>query len=302
VDRLRGVIAFLRTVENRSFVEAAKVLGLTPSAVSKAVVDLESMLGAQLQIRSTRRLTVTEEGVQFYRSCRDAVVALDEAEREVTAASADPRGTLRVNVHTNIGRSRLVPALAGFLARYPRVRLDVSMTSGPLNLIEEGVDVVIRILQPPPSDLVGKQIGRTRFITCASPVYLKARGVPTHPRHLREHVCLLYTLPEGKPYDVWTFKRRGRTEALSIDGPLRLNDGHALADTAIAGAGIVHLIEFTVERHLASGMLVPILEGWHAEGPPIYMLYAKSRHLPAKVRAFAAYAAGLFESVVPKTS
>ncbi|HVL55746.1 MAG TPA: substrate binding domain-containing protein [Burkholderiaceae bacterium] len=204
-----------------------------------------------------------------------------------------------MNIHTNIGRARIVPALPTFLARHPQLQVDVEMTSGALSVVEHGVDLVVRILDPPDSSLVARRIGGTRFVTCASPEYLRRHGVPAEPSELSRHNCLLYILPEGKPYDVWRFQRGTEVQTVAPAGNLRLNDGHALADVAARGGGIVHLLHVTVERRIADGTLRAVLGDWHAQGPPIYVLYPKTRYPSPKVRAFTEFVSELFAEPPP---
>jgi LysR family transcriptional regulator for bpeEF and oprC len=298
-DYWRYLPAFIKTAEAGSFVGAGRQMGLTASAVGKAVAALEAELAVPLLVRSTRAMRLTPEGQDFYQRCRQAADVLAEAHDDATARSDSARGRLRVNIHSNLGRIRVLPALSGFLQRYPGITLDVSLTSAALDLLNHEVDVVVRILQPPDSTVIGRHIGNLQFVTCASPLYLRRNGKPEHPADLGAHNCLRYVLPERALYDQWHFERDGEQLDIKVSGNLCIDDGHSLADNAVNGLGVVHLINTTVEGHIAAGRLAPLLTDWHAPGPPIYVMYRRSARQPAKLTAFVEWITQLFAAEAP---
>lgn len=273
---------------------AARTFGLTPSAVSKAISTLEAKLGVRLLTRSTRSLVLTDDGERFYERCRHIVAELEEAQQEARSASESPRGRLRINLHANLARARILPAIPEFMRRYPDLRVEIMLTRGPRSPYEEDIDVIVFIGDPPDSNLVAHRIGSTRFTTCASADYLAVHGTPKEPDALSGHNCLIYVRPNNRPYDEWIFERSGERHAVHVAGNLHVNDGHALVDAGIAGSGIVRVLDFTAEVAIASQKLVPLLNDWYGEGPPLHVVYPRGRNSSAKIRVFAQFVSDLF--------
>jgi len=284
MDLLHGIRVFQAVVETGSFTAAAGRLALSAPMASRAVAELESHLGARLLHRSTRRTTLTETGRAYYERTRDLLAELDEVDASVRAASVHPRGRLRVNAALAFGVRHLAPVLPEFMRRYADLEVDLTLTDRVVDLIEDGVDVAIRIGRLLPSSYVARPIAPVRLITCASLDYLERHGRPVRPEDLGAHRCLSYSYAtEG---DLWEYTRGGETVAVRVSGPLRANNGDALRDAALAGLGIVLQQDFLVGPDTAGGRLVALLEDWAPPAGGIHAIYPSRRHLSAGVRAF----------------
>ena len=286
MEKLRSVGVFVRAVELRSFAAAASALQLTPSAVSKAIAGLEASLGVPLLTRSARGVVLTAEGTRFYERCRVIVGELEAAEREAAGARAAPRGRLRVTLHSSVARYRILPGLPRFLARHPDIQIEITLSPGARSIDAEGIDVGVFIGDPPESRLVARRIGEMQFLAVASPAYLARHGTPRTPEELAGHNALIYLRPNGRPHDDWVFERGGVTRTVIVKGNFCVNDGPALMEAAAAGEGIARPVSIAVERHVAAGALVPLLQDWYSEAPPVHVLHARGRGSVPKVRAF----------------
>jgi DNA-binding transcriptional LysR family regulator len=286
MDKLTGMAVFARVVDAGSFTAAAIQLGMSKSAVSKAIAALEDRLGARLLNRTTRRLALTEVGRAFYQRCARIVAEAEEAELAVTHLQVAPRGTLRVNAPVSFGTLHLGPALADFLARYPELKVEIELTDRFVDLLEEGYDVAVRIASAlPDSSLVARRITVNEAVVCASPTYWRRHGRPRAPQDLTRHACITYAY-NPNPHE-WAFlDPDGRPLTVRVDGPLHTNNGDAALHAALAGLAVVRLPRFICAPDLAAGRLEAVLDD--ALPPPngIYAIYPHSRHLSAKVRAF----------------
>jgi DNA-binding transcriptional LysR family regulator len=286
MDKLTGMAVFARVVDAGSFTAAATQLGMSKSAVSKAIAALEDRLGARLLNRTTRRLALTEVGRAFYQRCARIVAEAEEAELAVTHLQVAPRGTLRVNAPVSFGTLHLGLALADFLARYPELKVEIELTDRFVDLLEEGYDVAVRIASAlPDSSLIARRITVNEAVVCASPTYWRRHGRPRAPQDLTRHACITYAY---NPYPhEWAFlDPDGRPLTVRVDGPLHTNNGDAALHAALAGLAVVRLPRFICAPDLAAGRLEAVLDD--ALPPPngIYAIYPHSRHLSAKVRAF----------------
>lgn len=289
LERLDAVAVFARVVEAGSFSSAARSLGLGPSAVSKSVAALEEHLGARLLNRTTRRLSLTEVGVAYYERARVALAALEEAQTAVTDLSAAPRGVLRVTMPVAYGSHVIAPLLPGFMDRHPEVRLEVIHSDLVVDLVNEGIDVAIRIAELRDSTLVARLLSPNRRVVCASPDYLARAGVPERPADLARFSLLAYALPTG-PAD-WMFQAEGRRIVQRVVGRLQTNNFILLREAAMAGQGLIRLSEYLVGDALRDGRLVPVLTDFEMADTGIYAVYPARRHLTPKVRAFVDYLA-----------
>ncbi len=285
MDNTSEMAVFVRVVEAGNFSAAARELRLTPSAVSKLIGRLEDRLGARLLNRTTRRVSLTEEGRAFYQRCTPILDAIDEAERAVAELHGEPRGLLKVNASTAFGHYHIEPLIPGFLARYPDLRLELTLSESIVNLIEEEVDVAVRIGQLPDSSLIARKLGTARRIVVASPAYLKRHGTPQTPDDLKDHNCL--RLSKATSLNQWEFKGPGEPRRIDVAGNFEANSGTALHRAAVAGIGLIRVGNFTVAADVRTGRLVPVLADHE---PPsetnIYAVYPHNRHLSPKVRAF----------------
>lgn len=275
-----------------SFVRAAERLGLSTTAVSRQVGELERHLQARLLQRTTRRISLTEAGHAFHERCVQILGELDEAERAVAQESAEPRGIIRLTTSVNFGTHQVTPAIASFLARHREVKFDVSLSDRIVDIVEEGFDLAIRIGAPGGQNLIARKLGETRLVTCASPAYLASHGAPAAPEDLVRHNCLTY---EYAMQDAWTFRDgAGRERTIRVAGSLNSNNGDLNAAAAVQGVGIALEPDFIVAAQLKTGALVPVLESFDPPALPIYAVYPSRRFLPAKVRAFVDFLAERF--------
>ena len=274
--------AFVGVVEAGSFVRAAEALGMSTAAMSRHVGEREARLGVRLLQRTTRRLSLTDEGQRFVERCREALATVEEAEAEVTAASGEARGLLRVNAPLTFGVLHLAPLWGKFLERNPLLRLEVTLLDRIVDLVEEGYDAAVRIAALPSSTLVSRRLASTRMVACAAPAYLARHGAPSHPGELAQHATFSYAyLSTG---DEWRFTRGEESFAARIRPRLHANNGDTCRAAALSGQGIVLQPDFLVGGDLRDGRLVEVMPGWRSVELGIYAVYPSRKHLPAKVR------------------
>jgi DNA-binding transcriptional LysR family regulator len=295
MDRSAEMSAFVHAVEQGGFSAAARDLGLTPSALSKLVTRLEDRLGARLLQRTTRRLLLTPEGEVFFTRAQRILAAIDEAEAEVTEANASPRGTLRLHSGSAFGMHQLAPAIPRFLARYPDVRLEITISDQPLATMEEGIDLAIRIGPLDESSMVARRIFNLQRVICASPGYLARCGTPQTPDDLQKHNCLWITsLPALRR---WPFDTEEGIRVVNVGGNVAANTAETVLQLAIAGVGITRLTDVIVGEAIACGELIPILADWHhAEPAPLFATYPSGRHLSPKVKVMVDFLVEEFSS------
>ncbi|MBR0672540.1 LysR family transcriptional regulator [Neoroseomonas soli] len=282
--------AFLRIVERGGFSAAARGSPLTPSALSKLVQRLEARLGVRLLTRTTRRVALTPEGETYAARARDILALIEAAETEVTAGRGRPRGHLRVNTSTAYARHRLIPLLPAFFAEYPDITLDLTIIDRPVDLVAEGVDVVLRTGVLEDSSLLARRIANGRRVICAAPDYLARRGTPLRPADLLTHDCIV--LHGLARMTVWPFRDGDRIAALNVRGPVTSDSAEALRDMALAGLGIIRVSEFMVRDAIDDGRLVALLGAEHAsEDVPVWAITAPGRHRMPRIRAFVDFVA-----------
>jgi LysR family transcriptional regulator for bpeEF and oprC len=287
MEKFKAIATFLRVVEAKSFAQAANLLDLTPSAVSKSISALEAELGVQLLKRSTRTLSLTQDGAIFYERCQKLFHEYDEIEATLRGSYQSPQGRSRVDMPVVVARFIVLPALSEFLRRYPQVQLELGVNDRPIDLIQEGYDAVVRIGRLRDSSLPMQHLSNIRLFTYASPDYLARYGEPEAPEALLKHNCLPYIYsPSGQLAD-WLFERKGERFSLSVAGNFCSNDPEALINATVDGIGIHQTASFTVAKHLKAGTLKPILTRYSTIGLPVSLLYPQTQHLSAKVRVFA---------------
>lgn len=292
MDHLADLAVFARVVETGGFSAAATTLRLSKSAVSKQIARLEQRLGAQLLQRTTRRLSLTETGRIVLEHAQRVLAEAEAAEAAVQNLQAMPRGLLRVNLPMSFGLAYVAPLLPELLALYPELRVDLTFNDRLVDLMEEEVDVAIRIGHLADSSLTARRLAPVRPITCASESYLRKAGVPLKPDDLRQHECLLYKyLPEP---DIWRYEGPGGPWAVRVGGRLTANNGDVLRAAAVAGHGIVRSPSFIAGPDIAAGRLVPLLEAYEPAPLGIHAVYPAQRFLTPKVRAFIDFLAERF--------
>jgi DNA-binding transcriptional LysR family regulator len=286
-DRLlSGVSVLAAVVEARSFVRAAETLGITQPAVSRAIARLEARIGVRLLDRTTRSVTLTEDGRRLYEETSTLLSSIGDAVTLATGAASVVRGRLRVNMDPYFSSMLLAPHLGRFLDLYPEVSLELITRSELGDLVSEGFDLAIRFAELPSSSLVARRLLDTRVVTVAAPSYLAKHGRPAKPTDVSSHVCLQFRNPvTGSPFE-WEFHRGRKVLPIKTTGRLLLTDAQTLVRACIAGAGIAQLLEIAIQDNLDRGDLIELFPDWPDERFPLYALYP-SRHLPpAKLRTF----------------
>ena len=285
MDKFQAVEVFAKVVEQGSFARAADRLEMSTSAVSRHVADLEAHLGARLLNRTTRRLSLTEAGSAFFERAVQLLADLEEAEERVAAAAVAPRGTLKLTTSISFGVRYLAPAIAAFATDQPQVRFDVELSDRLVDIVDEGFDLAVRIGTVGSQSLIGRQVGTSNAVCCASPSYLAARGTPRTPADLVRHACMSYEYTPTR--DLWRFTDgEGRPHDVRIAGPVHANNGQVLCALAVAGLGITLEPDFIVAPDIRAGRLVRLLGEFTAPAAGIHAVYPSRRHLSAKVRAF----------------
>ncbi len=293
---LRTLSIFVKVAEKKSFVHAASELGITQSGVSNAIKRLEDQVGTVLLARTTRRVSLTEDGAAFFERCRQALAAIDEAEHVLKRAQLKPAGTLRIDMPLAFGRIKLVPLLRDFQEHYPDVRLRITFTDRYIDLIEEGVDVAIRFGALQDLSLVARRLTTAQFNAAASPAYVKRYGRPKNPDDLQKHNCLAFAWRDTRQTRDWSFTVSGKEVRITPSGTMSFTDGGALCEAAINGSGIAQLHSYYLDAAFARGTLVPILEDFKPKGFPISLIYPQTRHLTPNVRVFVDFMVEQFKS------
>jgi DNA-binding transcriptional LysR family regulator len=295
METLAGMRIFTRVVEAGSFSEAGRQLDVAPSSISRQIGELESALGVQLFQRTTRQLHLTEAGEMYYQRVTDIVSDVDEARLTLSQLDGRPTGILRLSVPGSLSRRHIVPALVAFQERHPNVQVVLLASDQLVDMLENRIDLTMRIGELKDSSLVARRIAVGRRIVCASQSYLQKAGTPETPEQLADHNCLIFRSNPGS--NLWKFRGATRSAEVKASGNLFANDGESLVAAAVAGHGIVLVPEWLVGCELKDGSLQEILPGYKAmpEETPLYALYPRQRHLPAKVRAFIDFMLHRFE-------
>lgn len=283
MDKFQEMSAFVAVVDAGSFVRAADALGRSKTAVSRLVSDLEARLGARLLHRTTRRLSLTEAGEVFHDRCRQLLDGVAEAEAELSTHTGEVIGRLKVNVPFSFGLLHLAPLWPTFMARHPRVVLDVTLSDRFVDLVDEGYDLAVRIARLPASSLVSRQLTTTRMILCASPQYLREHGTPEQPEDLAAHAVISYTLLATG--EQWELQGPDGPVSVKVNPRMRTNNGDTCCAAALQHQGIIFQPSFMVAEHLASGALVQVLPGYRSADVGVYAIYPTRKHLTPKVRA-----------------
>lgn len=292
MDKLDAMNAFVRVVALGSYAEAGRALGLTRSAVSKAVMELEQLLGARLLDRTTRRVSATEAGLAYYESCVDVLARVEETEMQVSRLHDEPRGVLKVNAPMSFGSLYLGPLIADFMANYPELKIELTLNDRFIDPIEEGVDVTIRIGILADSSLIARRLAPARRVLIAAPGYLKKFGLPKAADDLMQHRCLNYG--HTTTLQRWQLTHDGQTISLAINSVLCSNNGDVLRDAALGGQGIAKLPTFLVGAEIKAGRLKVVMPDYPPTELGIFALYAPNRYLAAKTRLLIDFLASRF--------
>jgi DNA-binding transcriptional LysR family regulator len=300
MDKFRALQCFMTAAIEKSFSGAARELGVSVPAVAKMVTALEKSLGVALFERTTHGLTLTAGGEGYLRSCAPALALLDEADDRARASTARLRGTLVVGVQHVIARGCLTAALPRFHARHPDIALDVCDFKRATEDDMNGLDVMLVLGWPNTPNFVQRPISAGRFIVAASPAYWAAKGTPQRPKDLERHECLPIRAIDGTVMDLWIFTRGSEQESVTATGWLTTTNAHRdmVIDLAIAGHGVVRLLDWTNLPELAAGLLVRALSDWEsAEAPPVNLIYRPGVRRTARARAFIEFVIELFQEL-----
>jgi LysR family transcriptional regulator for bpeEF and oprC len=297
MDKIKAMQTFVRIVEANSFSKAAETLDLPRAALTATMQKLEASLGTQLLQRTTRRLSLTPDGAEYYRHCVNILNAVDLAEQSLRGPDARrPKGKLRIDLPGALGRHAVVSRIAEFHAAYPDVELVLGLTDRLVDLVQEGIDCAMRVGQLQDSSLVGRRIGTMRFVTCASPAYLSRYGTPRSVADLALHHSVVhFSGRTGRPFD-WEWHEGGELRRAEISGPVAVNDADAYVSCALQGLGLVQAAAYQVRRHLELGALVQVLDDAVPTSMPISLLYPQGRMAAPKLQVFAEWLKSLFDA------
>lgn len=263
----------------------ARELGVTPPAVTKRLSLLEQRLGVRLVNRTTRRISLTDEGEAYLAQASDILHRIRDMEESVSSGRAEPKGLLRVNATPGFGRTRIAPLVSRFAHLHPEVEVELHLTDRPIDLVQEAYDIAIRFGELPDTRLTARRLMKNRRYLCASPAYLKAAGEPQTPQELQRHRCILHRQNDDV-YGTWRLHKGRKVELVKVRGAVSSNDGDVVLNWALDGHGIVQRSEWDVAKYLQSGRLREVMPGYTLPSADLYLYYPSRRNLPAKMRAF----------------
>ncbi|TWB40643.1 DNA-binding transcriptional LysR family regulator [Nitrospirillum pindoramense] len=294
LERLTGIIAFARAASLGSYTAAARQLGVSPSAVSKSVQRLEQQFGVPLFTRTTRSLTLTSEGRDLHERALRLLREAEEIEQAALAARAEPAGILKIAAPLPIGVHVIGPALPRFRERYPKVSIDLRLSDQMVDIIEEGIDVAIRVGDLADSRLLSRRLGPNRLCAYASPDYLARRGTPRHPDELAEHECVNFRFQSSGQSLRWPFQIGGRVVELIPNAGVTVDVSDGVSAVLVGGGGIGISATYIAAPHVARGELVPVLEDYAVERTSITALWPESRRASPNVKAFLSFLAEVY--------
>lgn len=296
---LNALVVFVRVAEQRSFTEAAQLLGLTASAVSKAITRLEGEVGVKLLHRTTRSVNLTADGSSFLDRCKSILAEVEDAEAALGQTRSAPRGRLRVQMPVGFGRNVVVPALPRFSEQYPGITVDAELSDRIADVAYEALDAAIVIGPISDARLIARKLCDLQFIAVAAPSYLDRRGRPATPADLDSHDCLAYVVPQFARYRDWVFQHEGKTIVKNVSGRFNVNNAESLLEAAVAGQGIVMLSTFITSAAVRRGELERVLPEYATRGPQVSLVYLPNRHMSARVRAFIDFMTALLPADLP---
>jgi len=273
---------------HRGFAAAARELGMSTSSVSRHVMELEDELGVRLLNRTTRRLSLTEQGRQYHERSAEILESLDELHSITRDSQARPTGRLRVTASMMLGEAWVVPLLPKFYEQYPDVLVELDISDRMVDLIEEGYDVGVRSGTLEPSSMIARKLMDLHYIACAAPGYCEKFGTPTTLQDLQHHRCIQYAHP-SREWETWWFDLEGREHQVEIGGVMAVNNAWAVRDLMIAGVGVGYIPDFVVKADIDAGRLVRVLKDFDASTDPVHVVYPHKKYLTAKTRTFVNY-------------
>jgi DNA-binding transcriptional LysR family regulator len=287
VTSLGLIVSFASAARHASFAGAARDLGVSPSAVSKNVARLEAQMRVRLFHRTTRQISLTPDGEELYERCQRILEDVEALEATAATTRTGLRGTLRIDTPITYGRLVMLPVLATLRRRHPELRIDARYSDQVVDIIKEGLDAAVRIGPLADSRLVGRMIDQQIIWTCASPAYLRRHGNPDSPDDVMTHTCLTFRMPSSGRDRPWEFRRGRRDYVLNPQSAMRIGDGEALVQAAVAGLGLIQVPGYIAEQEVRRRRLVEILEDYRPAPLPISLVYPSHRHIPLRVRALA---------------
>ena len=300
MDRIDLFRIFARVVECTSFTRAADNLGLPRSSVSAAVIELEKRVGARLLHRTTRKVSLTQDGATFYERCRVLIADVEETENLFRQKEAGPSGKLRIDVPGRIGRLVVAPALPRFLSLHPAIDIDLGVTDRAVNLIEDGIDCVLRVGPLLDSGMIARPVGVLDLVNVASPDYLARHGVPRTPGDLQAHLAVNYASPSTGRVETWDWRDGKGVNSIAMRSRVTVNSAEAYVACCLAGLGLIQIPEYDVRHHLDAGELVEVMPGHRAEPLPMTLLYPHRQHLSRRVQVFAEWLEVLLKEAVAR--
>jgi len=284
VDHFNAIPYFIAVVDNKGFSPAAQALGISKSAISKRITQLEAYLGVRLLHRTTRKISLTEAGSRYYEYAAKASLEAQNAEDAVSQLQGEPQGKLKINAPMSFGLIHMAGLIPEFLLRYPKISIDLVMDDKAVDLVEHGFDVAIRNGELADSSLIARRLAPIHSIVCASPAYLANHGRPSSPNELSAHNCLLYSYSSNK--DQWQFNKKEEQVCIHVEGNYRVNNSEALMQAVMKGLGIGRLPSFVAGDALRDGSLINLFPEYRMPAKKVYAIYPERHYLPAKVRAF----------------
>ncbi|WP_326533757.1 LysR family transcriptional regulator [Pseudorhodoferax sp.] len=281
MDRISAMRVFSEVVTRGSFTAAANTLGMSRAMVTRHIGELERWLGARLLQRSTRRLSLTEAGEACVVRSRQLLELVNDVEQVVGQRDTEPHGQIRVQCSPAFGQAYLSAILVDYLAKYPRTKIDLVLSDQPLNLVDERIDLAIRMTNELDPALIAKKLSNCRALLCCTPAYLEKNGVPKTPDDLTQHNCLSHSRVEKSQ---WSFSRQGEECLVQVSGSFSANDTMSLVEAVRAGGGLAVLPNYVVASLVRDGELVTVLPDWHADELGVYAFYISRRHQPASLR------------------
>ncbi|MBV6322791.1 LysR family transcriptional regulator [Duganella violaceipulchra] len=297
MDRLKAMQTFVRIVEANSYTRAAETLDLPRAALTATIQKLEAFLGTQLLQRTTRRLSLTPDGADYFKKCLEILQAVEDAEGAFRGhGRSKPQGRLRVELPGAVGRNVVMPHIPAFCREYPELDLVISLNERLTDLTQEGLDCSLRVGELQDSAMIGRRLGNMAFLTCAAPSYLAAHGVPRAPADLRAHRGVThFSGRTGRPFD-WDYMVDGGVVTVEVPSAIAVNDPDAYIICALQGMGVIQAARYQVRHHLASGALVEVLAATPPTPMPISLLYPQGRMASPRLGVFAEWIAGVFRA------
>lgn len=284
MNKLKAMSVFVSIVESGSMNAAADKLLMSQSSIVRTLAALEQELKVQLLARTTRKMHLTEEGKDYYQRCRHILQEVVDAETMLSQRQISPAGSLRITAPVTFGRLFLMPLLQSFLSEFNAVEAELMLLDRNVDLLEEGFDVALRIGKLPDSTLIAKPVGSIRKIICASTGYLQQHGVPKTPEDLGNYECIQLTASQNMPF--WTLATEQQNYKIPIAGRFRTNHVETARDACCRGQGLGQFLSYQVEKQIADGQLIPVLEAFSIKSVPVNLVYPQSRQLSSRSRAF----------------